>query len=33
MIHPRVNKIFAGVNQPKGVNKGEPSGDQTEVMQ
>ena len=33
MVHPRVNKIFAGVNQPKGVNKGEPSGDQTEVMQ
>jgi len=28
-----VNKIFAGVNQPKGVNKGGPSGDQTEVMQ
>jgi len=33
MVHPRVNKIFAGVNQPKGVNKDEPSGDQTEVMQ
>ena len=33
MVHPRVNKIFAGVNQPKGVNKGETSGDQTEVMQ
>jgi len=24
MVHPRVNKIFAGVNQSKGVNKGEP---------
>ena len=24
MVHPTVNKIFAGVNQPKGVNKGEP---------
>jgi len=33
MVHPKVNNIFAGVNQPKGVNKAELSGDQTEVMQ
>ena len=44
MVHPRVNKIFAGVNQQRGVNKGEPlemdddslrgfTSDQTEMVQ